>query len=223
MSDSQTDHAVVPEWIKHLGVATWVIGPERTITFMNHRAEELLQRPAADCVGQPCHEIIDGAYENGEQWCTSHCPVAKMLDKDLEVEPYTLRVENNGGANEDHWLQLLVIPFRNGNGDGYSVAHCAFNVDRTHMIESYLDRIAGRTPLEGHRARSLDDAKLSRRELEVLDLLSEDENLYSIASKLNVSYYTIRNHVQHILSKMGVHSTLEAVAQYLLWKVPPEA
>ena len=32
----------------------------------------------------------------------------------------------------------------------------------------------------------------------------------------SVSYYTVRNHVQHVLGKMGVHSTLEAVALYLL-------
>ena len=31
-----------------------------------------------------------------------------------------------------------------------------------------------------------------------------------------MSYYTVRNHVQHVLGKMGVHSTLEAVALYLL-------
>ena len=42
--------------------------------------------------------------------------------------------------------------------------------------------------------------------------LSYDE----IAEQLGVSYYTVRNHVQHVLGKMGVHSTLEAVALYLL-------
>ena len=47
-------------------------------------------------------------------------------------------------------------------------------------------------------------------------LLAQDKNLYEIAEQLGVSYYTVRNHVQHVLGKMGVHSTLEAVALYLL-------
>ena len=58
--------------------------------------------------------------------------------------------------------------------------------------------------------------RLSRRERQVLDLLAQDKNLYEIAEQLGVSYYTVRNHVQHVLGKMGVHSTLEAVALYLL-------
>jgi DNA-binding CsgD family transcriptional regulator len=89
---------------------------------------------------------------------------------------------------------------------------------RAHLIESYLDRVAARTPVNVERNFDLEKSRLSRREREVLELLAVDENLYGIAEKLNVSYYTVRNHVQHILGKMGVHSTLEAVALYLLAK-----
>jgi DNA-binding CsgD family transcriptional regulator len=62
----------------------------------------------------------------------------------------------------------------------------------------------------------IEESRLSRRERQVLDLLAQDKNLYEIAEQLGVSYYTVRNHVQHVLGKMGVHSTLEAVALYLL-------
>jgi DNA-binding NarL/FixJ family response regulator len=37
-----------------------------------------------------------------------------------------------------------------------------------------------------------------------------------IADHLVVSYATIRNHVQHILVKLGVHSILEAIAVALV-------
>ena len=40
--------------------------------------------------------------------------------------------------------------------------------------------------------------------------------LYAIAARLHVSHATVRNHVQHILNKFGVHSIMEAVALYLL-------
>ena len=57
---------------------------------------------------------------------------------------------------------------------------------------------------------------LSEREREILRLLSNDESLHGIAHRLDLSYATVRNHVQHVLNKLGVHSILEAVAFYLL-------
>jgi DNA-binding NarL/FixJ family response regulator len=59
-------------------------------------------------------------------------------------------------------------------------------------------------------------SELSPREREVLSLLAADVSLYEIAERLSISHTTVRNHVQHILSKLAVHSTLEAVAVWLL-------
>ena len=206
----------LPEWIHHLGVATWVSAPDGKVVYMNERAERLLDVRSDLALGKPCHEIVSGRDPEGRSWCDAHCPVNQKVEDGEEVEPYTMRVGEEG--DEEHWLQMLVIPFENEKADEKYLAHCAFNVDKTHMIESYLDRVAARTPLNAEREFDLEKSRLSKREREVLELLAEDENLYGIAEKLNVSYYTVRNHVQHILGKMGVHSTLEAVALYLLAK-----
>jgi DNA-binding NarL/FixJ family response regulator len=53
---------------------------------------------------------------------------------------------------------------------------------------------------------------LTRRELEVLQLLSQGVPSRSIAGRLGVSPNTVRTHVQGILTKLQVHSRLEAVA-----------
>jgi DNA-binding NarL/FixJ family response regulator len=37
-----------------------------------------------------------------------------------------------------------------------------------------------------------------------------------IAKRLFVSHATVRNHVQHILAKLGAHSILESIALHLL-------
>jgi DNA-binding CsgD family transcriptional regulator len=134
------------------------------------------------------------------------------------VEPYTIRV---GDVDQEtgHWLQLLVIPYAHTERGAYAV-HCAFLADRTQFIEAFLDRVATRTPVNVDRDFQIEDAKLSKREIEVLECLVADQNLYEIAENLSISYYTVRNHVQHILGKMGVHSTLEAVALYLLSRAP---
>lgn len=53
---------------------------------------------------------------------------------------------------------------------------------------------------------------LSARELEVLQLLGDGHSTIDIASSMFVSVNTVRNHVQSIMHKLGVHSRLEAVA-----------
>ena len=51
----------------------------------------------------------------------------------------------------------------------------------------------------------------SLREDEVLRLLAEGLDGFAISEKLFISPATVRNHVQHILTKLEVHSRLEAV------------
>jgi PAS domain S-box-containing protein len=214
MSDNPTpDTAEVPAWIHAMGVATWVSDGNGTVIYMNERAEKMLGREQQQALGSPCFEVIAGRTPEGEKQCRENCPIAARARKGEEVEPYTLRIDDDEG--EEHWLQLLVIPYTHEDGTG-QIAHCAFRVDRSHIIESYLDRVAARTPVNAHREFNLEESRLSKREREVLDLLAQDLNLYEIAEQLGVSYYTVRNHVQHVLGKMGVHSTLEAVALYLL-------
>jgi len=68
------------------------------------------------------------------------------------------------------------------------------------------------------RARDDDDglellaAQLTARELEVLGLMSEGLGGSEIARKLGISTNTVRTHIQSILTKLQVHSRLEAVA-----------
>ncbi len=214
MSDTPLSTRALPDWVRRLGVATWVSDPQGRIVYANDRMENVFGRQAEDIVGTPCHDFVKGRNAEGERFCKMNCSVTQAAAAGEEIEPYTLRVE--GADEKDRWLQLLVIPFEVEGQEGRYLAHCAFRVDRKQLIESFLDRVASRTPINEQRRFDLEKSRLSRREREVLALLAEDENLYSIAEKLNVSYYTVRNHVQHILGKMGVHSTLEAIALYLL-------
>jgi DNA-binding CsgD family transcriptional regulator len=71
------------------------------------------------------------------------------------------------------------------------------------------ERIAG--PAAGGAPGS-PGASLSRRELEVLRLMADGLNTVDSAERLHVSRATVRNHVQNIFAKLGVHSRLEAVA-----------
>jgi DNA-binding NarL/FixJ family response regulator len=55
-------------------------------------------------------------------------------------------------------------------------------------------------------------ADLTAREIEVLNLLADGVSNQVIAERLVVSLHTVRNHVQNVITKLGAHSKLEAVA-----------
>ena len=55
-------------------------------------------------------------------------------------------------------------------------------------------------------------APLSAREREVLDCLALGMRRQDIADRLFLSTATVRTHVNHVLQKLGVHSTLAAVS-----------
>jgi DNA-binding NarL/FixJ family response regulator len=66
----------------------------------------------------------------------------------------------------------------------------------------------------GQRDRAEPDAHpagLSRRELEVLQLMGEGLDPRAVAERLVVSPHTARGHVKKVMMKLGAHSQLEAV------------
>ena len=53
---------------------------------------------------------------------------------------------------------------------------------------------------------------LTPRQVEVLRLLQRGASTHQIANELHLSTQTVRNHIRHLLSALGVHTRLEAVA-----------
>ena len=52
---------------------------------------------------------------------------------------------------------------------------------------------------------------LTGREREIFLMLAQGHNGYHIRDKLTVSYNTVKTHVKHVYSKLGVHSQQELV------------
>jgi RNA polymerase sigma factor (sigma-70 family) len=55
-------------------------------------------------------------------------------------------------------------------------------------------------------------AKLSEREREILDCLAQGLTRDEIGERYRLSPHTVRTHINHVLRKLGVHSTLAAVS-----------
>jgi two-component system nitrate/nitrite response regulator NarL len=71
-------------------------------------------------------------------------------------------------------------------------------------------RIASQDREEEREARA-NIEQLTRREREVLQALSEGLSNKQIAQRLHMSVDTERTHMMNILSKLGVHSRLQAL------------
>ncbi|MBU1095372.1 MAG: DNA-binding response regulator [Ignavibacteriae bacterium HGW-Ignavibacteriae-2] len=56
-----------------------------------------------------------------------------------------------------------------------------------------------------------EDFSLSKREVEVLELLSKGEDYVKISNKLFISPATVRKHIENIYKKLEVHNKIQAV------------
>ena len=53
--------------------------------------------------------------------------------------------------------------------------------------------------------------RLTPRELQILERLARGESTERVARELGLSKHTLRTHTQNVLTKLGVHSKLEAI------------
>jgi DNA-binding NarL/FixJ family response regulator len=74
-----------------------------------------------------------------------------------------------------------------------------------------LLRFAARTREQEHEAHQAIE-KLTPREREVLQALAEGLDSQGVAERLHLSLSTVRNHMSSILTKLEVHSQLQALA-----------
>ena len=179
---------------------------------MNARAEALLSRRAAACIGLPCHRVIAGVDEMGRPHCGPNCPILRQSRQGLPIEPVVLQVAGAEGAPA--WMHLVAIPVQRAGDALPVIVHCALEFEREHRIEAYLRHVAARSAPTAGGGPSREP--LTQRELEILDLLAADRGPLEIAQELHVSYVTVRNHIQHLLAKLGAHSIQQAVARRLM-------
>ena len=211
-----TCYSCLPSWVEYLGGPVWVSSARSTITYINDEALRLLGVTAESCLGKPCYEVIAGRDSEENAFCCKGCMMRQLVESHSPIKPTQLQVTASDGKR--HWLQLVVIPVKDRLSGSDCLVHCAIDDDRAHAIQAYLAKVTSRTQ-HHHGECGVEHTQrfnLTTREREILELLTKDETLWSIAHSLNVSYTTVRNHVQHILTKLGVHSIIEAVAYFLV-------
>jgi PAS domain S-box-containing protein len=195
----------------------YAVDHEQQIVFWNAAAERILGYPANDVIGHSCHEIFHGQPRPGCLQCQSDCPVIHAASQRDSVPTYNLLSQTRDGRTI--LLNVSVIVPR-GTDRPYVTIHLFRDATHQLQYETYVDQVlraAARLPspqttLAPHRLEPLFVyAPLSPREKDVLNLLVQGQAAQKIAHTLGISYATVRNHLQKILHKLGVHSQREAV------------
>ena len=195
----------------------YAVDQAQRIVFWNAAAERLLGYPADEVMGRPCHAIFEGEPRPGCLACGPDCSVMIAANRQESVPTYNLLSRTKSG--DAILLNVSVIVPPNG-ASPFATIHLFRDVTHQLRYETYVEHIlcaAARLPApqttlsRSALDRPLLTAPLSGREKEVLYLLVQGKAARNIADTLCISYATVRNHIQSVLRKLGVHSQREAV------------
>jgi PAS domain S-box-containing protein len=188
------------------GDGVFAVGADGRIVTWNRAAERILGFAAREVVGKPCCDVFVGRDDHGNRLCYQGCHVMTLLRIGESVQSFDMATRTRAG--KPVWLNVSILPVSAGPPTGGVTVHLFRDVTATKELLTLVHEKLSAAVQDG-----ADPAPpLTRRELEVLRLLATGLGTRAMADKLHVSPATIRNHVQNISSKLGVHSRLEAVA-----------
>lgn len=172
------------------------------IVVWNHAAEKTFGYAESKALGQQCWELLSGRDVFGNQSCCEGCPVRATA---FDNEPINrFQVDFKTAANERKRFTVSTLMLFNAPGKEVFVHLC--------RPESESTGCAITKPNTNRSPVNKQIKTLTPRQTEVLTLLHKGMTVPEIAKTMSVSASTVRNHTQHILQKLQVHSRYEAVA-----------
>ncbi len=186
----------------------FAIDAEGRIVLWNHAAASMLGYTVDEAVGRSCCELLMGQDDTGSPLCCRTCHAGDPPNPRAPVYSFDMRTRTKAGSTI--WMNVITLVVSN-DGIGDMTIHLVRDVTATRellaLIREHLSIPAPLVPPAPGGA-----AMLTRREIEVLRIISRGLNTKAAAATLHVSPATVRNHVQNILGKLGAHHRLEAVA-----------
>ena len=181
----------------------FVIGADGRIVLWNRAAERILAYTASEVIGRRCGDIFVGRDHDRNRVCYQggHAKMGEPIQ--------TFDMQTRTKAGTPVWINVSILVVPDNSTAGTLTIHLFREVTTTRGLLTFVqEQLSPPAPDAGPAALG----GLTRRELELLRLLALGLNTMAAAKRLRVSQATIRNHVQNIFGKLGVHSRLEAVA-----------
>ena len=202
----------------------FVMNEKNQIIFWNRAAEDLLGFTAEEAAGRLCYDVLGGRDEAGRTLCQRYCRIAISVAHGETPPNLDVFARTRDGPGQ--WLNVTTFAWPTGDSEMSKViVHLFRDASQQKNNERFIDQIMEASmerrngterptiprPATAPAADPLYDT-LTPREREVLLLLAHALGTEEMAEQLSISPATTRNHVQSILSKLKVHSRLEAVA-----------
>ena len=189
----------------HTQDAVFAIDDRRHIVFHNSAFSRILERPAAHTSGRMCHEVLCGRTLNDQRFCDSNCRVARDMVRGQAVENFDLVIPKPD--KQLLWLSIggcaLPQPVEN--------AAAIFILRPVNAFQA-ISGFAGSSSILPGSNSSEKKLRLTRREQQILKLLTDGLGTDAIACALFISQITVRRHLQNLYAKLGVHSRSAAVS-----------
>ena len=208
------------EFLSRVADGAYVVDNDQRIAAWNPVAEEILGFRAKDVIGQPCHQILGGLTDGGCVACRRGCMPFTTARRGQLVPSFDVQVRTAYG--QPRWINVSIIAFDIPGAEGAPgavVVHLFRDLEAKKRAEMFATEVSAWARQLNFHPSEVDGAAgehplpsvLSKREYQVLELLSQGVDTDAIAARLVIERSTARNHIQRIMHKLNVHSRLEAV------------
>jgi len=194
---------VVQDALARATDGVFTVSANGTIALWNPAAMSIMGFSAQEAAGELSCRLFVRA-DGGDHLCYRGCHGMAPLRIANAVHNFDVHTRTKAGRPV--WLNVDALGVPGVNGRGGIVIHLFRDVTKMKaLLRLVEERLLAPIPRG-------ETGSLTRREREILRLLTSGLNTRAVAERLHVSPATVRNHVQKILDKLGVHSRLEAVA-----------
>lgn len=200
--------------------AAFVLSLDCQFLAWSRRAQRLFGYPSAEVLGRYCYDVLAGRDEAGQCICSVNCPIVTAARFGYSAAPRDTQVCVKG--NKSVWVRVSPVVLRAPPWSASAVLMLAVDASRYKLAEQIARAIVA-CLVEGDQAVPPTAAidmpailrgcfpELTPREADVLWQTFAGNDYRHLARSLNIQPTTARNHLQHILVKVGVHSQRQAV------------
>jgi len=202
----------------------FAVDPGGRVVLWNKAATRILGLGADEALGRRCCDVMSGFDVSGNLICYPGCQVMVLSARLQPIHHFDMRTRRKDG--QEIWINISTIIIPTDGDQPAGTIHLFRDITQSRLVPgrtrsapegagtlgaSARERVRGASAATSGGPEKNPAESLTSREREILRLIAGGQTTSAIANKLCISHTTVRNHIQHILAKLGAHSRLEAV------------